>query len=160
MIRPFAALCLAAALAAPLSARADDASDRLAAAKALVQTTVIKTLETGFAGALEKTVVSMPADKADSVRTEVRAEFEKQRGILIEGLSKEYAEKFSLDELKRIQAIYDDKTYQKFQAMNADPASTITLISQNAVTKILNLLSLVAANDGGGQQAPTPMPGR
>ena len=157
MTRLFAALCLSATLAAPLSARADDAADRLAAAKTLVERTVIKTLETGFAGALEKTVATMPEAKGAQVRTEVRAEFDKQRGIMIEGLSKEYAEKFSLDELKRIQCIYDDKTYQKFQAMNADPASTITLISQNAVTKILNMLSVAAAGDAPGQ---APMPGR
>lgn len=157
MTRLLPALCLAAALASPICARADEATDRTDAAKALVQKTVIKTLETGFAGALEKTVAAMPEDRAAQVRTEVRAEFDNQRTVLIEGLSKEYAEKFTLDELKHIQGIYDDKTYQKFQAINADPASAITLISQNAVTKIVNMLSVAAAGDGGGQ---APMPGR
>ena len=158
MTRALPALALALVLGMPFGARADDATDRVEAAKALVQKTVIKTLETGFNGAVEKTVATMPAEKADKVRVEVRAEFDRQRTILIEGLSKEYADKFSLDEIKRIAGIYDDKVYQKFQTMNADPASTITLISQNAVTKLVNMLSVAAAGDAPGAPGQPPMP--
>ncbi|WP_336487147.1 hypothetical protein [Methylobacterium nigriterrae] len=160
MTRLLAALCLTTALALPLAARADEAADKLAEAKALVQKTLIKNLENGFNGALEKTVAPMKDDKADAVRKEVRAEFERQRTVMLDGLAKEYADKFSLDELKRINAIYDDKTYQKFQAINADPSSTVTTISQNAVTKLLNMLSVAAAGDGEGGPAGMPMPAR
>lgn len=161
MTRALPALALALLLGLPVGAHADDASDRIEAAKALVQKTVIKTLETGFTGALEKTVAAMPAEKADQVRLEVRAEFDRQRTALIDGLSKEYADKFTTDEIKHIAGIYDDKTYQKFQALNADPASAITLISQNAVTKLVNMLTVAAAGDATGQ-APggAPMPAR
>ena len=40
---------------------------------------------------------------------------------MIEGLSKDYAEKFTLAELKHLDEIYGDPTYLKFQTMNADP---------------------------------------
>lgn len=161
MTRALPTLALAVMLGLPFGAHADETSDRIEAAKALVQKTVIKTLETGFSGALEKTVASMPAEKADQVRLEVRAEFDRQRTALIDGLSKEYADKFTADEIKHIAGIYDDKTYQKFQALNADPSSAITLISQNAVTKLVNMLTVAAAGDAPGQApAGAPMPTR
>ncbi|TXM66104.1 hypothetical protein FV218_20720 [Methylobacterium sp. WL69] len=165
MTRLLATLCLTTALCLPMAARADDASDRVGVAKDLVQKTLIKNLETGFTGALEKTVASMPEDKADAVRKEVRAEFEKQREVMIDGLSKAYAEKFTLDELKHLSGIYDDKTYQKFQAVNADPASSVTAISQASVTKLLNMLAIAQAGDskageGKAGAPPLPMPAR
>lgn len=159
MKKTFTALCLAAALSAPLAARADDASERLAIAKTLVEKTVLKTLDAGFGGALEKTVSQMPDDKAEKVRTEARAEFDKQRAILVDGLSKQYAEKLKLDELKRIQGVYDDPIYQKFQSINADPKSEINVISQAAVTRLLNMLTLAATGDQkGGMPGMMQMP--
>ena len=141
-----------------MAARADDAADRTAVARQIVERTVLKTLDVGFTGALEKTVSSMPEDRAASVRRDATAEFATQRTVLLDGLSTQYADKFSLDELKRIASIYDDKTYQRFQAINADPKSDINLISQEIVTKLLNMLTLVAANDQKGG-APGAMPG-
>lgn len=161
MTRLLATLCLGTALCLPLPAHADEVADRIGAAKELVQKTLIKNLEVGFTGALEKTVATMPEDKADAVRKEVRAEFDKQRAEMIEGLSKAYAEKFSLDELKHLSEVYDDKTYQKFQTINADPASAVTLISQASVTRLVNMLAIASAGDAQGQ-APggPPMPAR
>ncbi|MEA1833219.1 hypothetical protein U8607_14130 [Methylobacterium durans] len=160
MMRLLATLCLTTALTLPLAARADEAADKLAEAKILVQKTVIKNLENGFNVALEKTVAPMKDEKADAIRKEIRAEFENQRGIMTEGLAKEYADKFSLAELKRINEIYDDKTYQKFQTINADPSSTVTTISQNAVTKLINMLTVAAAGENGGAPAGMPMPAK
>ena len=105
---------------------------------------------------IAKTVPAMPDDKATAVRTEINAEFGRQRDVMVEGLSKEYADKFSLDELKHLNGIYDDKVYQKFQAINADPNSTVTGISQNAVAKLINMLSVAAAGDKGPSPAPMP----
>lgn len=153
-----AALCLAAALALAPGARADDAADRLAVATKLTEKTVLKNLDTGFGGALEKTVSTMPEERAETVRKEARAEFDRQRTELLQGLSKQYAEKFSLDELKRLDDIYEDKTYQKFQAVNADPKSEINLLSQAVVTRLLNMLTLAAASDQKGG-APGGLPG-
>jgi hypothetical protein len=160
MTRLLATLCLTTALCLPLTARADDASDRVTVARDLVQKTLIKNLETGFTGALEKTVASMPEDKAEAVRKEVRAEFDKQREVMLDGLSKAYAEKFTLDELKHLSGIYDDKTYQKFQAVNADPASSVTAISQASVTKLLNMLAIAQAGDSKAGTPPLPTPAR
>ncbi|MCJ2034389.1 hypothetical protein [Methylobacterium sp. J-068] len=162
MTRLLATLCLTTALCLPIAARADDMADRIATARDLVQKTTLKNLEVGFNGALEKTVAPMKDDKADAVRKEIRAEFDKQREIMLEGLSKAYAEKFSLDELKHLSEIYGDKTYQKFQTVNADPASTVTTISQASVTKLLNMLAIASAGDAaaGGGAAPMPMPAR
>ncbi|NEU11799.1 hypothetical protein G3T14_06600 [Methylobacterium sp. BTF04] len=157
MTRLLATLCLTTALCLPIAARADDAADRITVAKDLVQKTLIKNLETGFTGALEKTVATMPDEKAEAVRKEIRAEFDKQRTTMIDGLSKAYAEKFSLDELKHLSGIYDDKVYQKFQALNADPASTVTTISQASVTKLLNMLAIAAAGDAQANPAGAPM---
>jgi hypothetical protein len=147
MMRLFATAGLALVLAMPLAAHADDTADKVAVAKALVDKTILKTLDTGFAGALEKTVGQMPEEKAEKVRKEARAEFDTQRQNLLDGISKQYAEKFSLDDLKHLQGIYDDPIYQKYQAMNADPKSEINVISQAAVTKLLNMLTLAAAGD-------------
>ena len=60
MTRLFATLTLVLTLGLPLAARADEAADKLTVAKSLVEKTLIKTLDTGFSGALEKTVSQMP----------------------------------------------------------------------------------------------------
>lgn len=166
MTRLLATLCLTTALCLPMAARANDAAERIAVAKDLVQKTTIKNLEVGFTGALEKTVAPMKEDKAEAVRKEIRAEFDKQRETMLDGLSKAYAEKFTLDELKHLAEIYGDKTYQKFQTVNADPASTVTTITQASVTKLLNMLAIASAGDSaanaapGAPGAPMPMPAR
>ncbi|WP_375465483.1 hypothetical protein [uncultured Methylobacterium sp.] len=155
MRRFLAALCLTTALATPLappSARADEAADKVAEARTLVTKTLIKNLQTGFTAALEKTVAPMPEDKSEAVRKELMTEFDKQSGIMVDGLSKAYADKFTLAELKHLDEIYEDKTYLKFQALNADPSSTVTTISQASVTKLLNMLAVASAGDN----APTP----
>lgn len=157
-MRLFAPLSLALALALPVSAHADDAAERTAVATAIVNKTVIKTLDTGFNVTLEKTVAQMTPERAEKVRKEARGEFDTQRTNLVDGLSKQYADKFNLDELKRIQGIYDDPIYQRFQALNADPKSEINIISQAAVTKLLNMLTLAAASDQpGGMPGQRPM---
>jgi len=154
MTRLLATLCLTTALCLPMAARADDAAERIAVAKDLVQKTTIKNLEVGFTGALEKTVAPMKEDKAEAVRKEIRAEFDKQRETMLDGLSKAYAEKFTLEELKHLAEIYGDKTYQKFQTVNADPASTVTTITQASVTKLLNMLAIASAGDSAANAAP------
>ena len=156
--RLIATLCLGVTLSLPHAARADEAADRLAAATNLVNKTLIKNLQTGFNVALEKTVAPMPEARAESVRKELLTEFDKQRGIMIEGLSKDYAEKFSLAELKHLDEIYSDPTYLKFQTMNADPNSSVTAISQNSVTKLLNMLAVASATDNTPQPGTPPMP--
>lgn len=165
MNRLIATFCLGVALTAPLTARADDTSDRVAEATKLVNKTLIKNLQTGFNVALEKTTAPMPEARAEAVRKELSAEFEKQRSLMVEGLSKEYAQKFSLDELKHLDEIYSDPVYEKFQTMNADPNSAVTAISQNSVTKLLNMLAVASATDNtppgappGAVPAPTPAP--
>ncbi len=159
--RLIATLCLGVALSAPLAARADDMSDRVAEATKLVNKTLIKNLQTGFNVALEKTTAAMPEARAESVRKELNAEFEKQRALMVEGLSKEYAQKFSLTELKHLDEIYSDPVYEKFQTMNADPNSAVTAISQNSVTKLLNMLAVASATDNqppGSPPVPVPPP--
>lgn len=158
MNRLIATLCLTTALALPLAARADEAADKIAEAKTLVSKTLIKNLQTGFGAALEKTVATMPDQKAEAVRKELNAEFDRQREVMVEGLSKEYAGKFSLAELKHLNEIYDDKTYQKFQSLNADPSSSVTAISQGSVTKLLNMLAVAAAGGEGTPPAAVPAP--
>lgn len=153
MNRLTATLCLGATLCLSLAARADEAVDRVAAATNLVNKTLIKNLQTGFNVAVEKTVAAMPEARAEAVRKELGDEFDKQRGIMVEGLSKEYAQKFTLVELNHLDEIYADPTYLKFQTFNADPNSSVTAISQNSVTKLLNMLAVASAADN------TPQPG-
>ncbi|MFC6790541.1 hypothetical protein ACFQE0_13580 [Methylobacterium komagatae] len=161
MNRLIATLCLGVALSAPLAAHADDMSDRVTEATKLVNKTLIKNLQNGFNVALEKTTASMPEERAESVRKELNAEFEKQRTLMVEGLSKEYAQKFSLTELKHLDEIYSDPVYEKFQTMNADPNSSVTAISQNSVTKLLNMLAVASATTNpppGAPPVPVPAP--
>lgn len=146
-------LGLCVTLGLPVTAHADDAADRVAAATALVNKTLIKNLQTGFNAAVDKTVVPMAEARAEAVRKELGDEFERQRAIMVEGLSKEYAQKFTLAELKHLDEIYADPIYLKFQTFNADPNSSVTAISQNAVTKLLNMLAVASAADN------TPRPG-
>ncbi len=162
MNRLIATLCLGAALSAPLAARADDMGERVTEATKLVNRTLIKNLQTGspWPGEDHGRDARGPGRR---VRKELNAEFEKQRTVMVEGLSKEYAQKFSLAELKHLDEIYSDPVYEKFQTMNADPNSSVTAISQNSVTKLLNMLAVAAATDNqppgspstGG--APTPI---
>ena len=159
MTRIFATLCLTTALVLPLTAHADEAADRVTEAKTLVTKTLIKNLQTGFLTALEKTVAPMSESKAEPVRKELLAEFDRQRDAMVEGLSKEYSEKFSLAELKHLNGVYDDKTYQKFQTINADPSSSVTAISQNSVTKLLNMLAVASAAESGPMPGAPPVPG-
>ena len=145
-------------LGLPVAARADDAADRVAAATTLVNKTLIKNLQTGFNVAVEKTVAPMPEARGEAVRKELGDEFEKQRGIMVEGLSKEYAQKFTLAELKHLDEIYADPIYLKFQTFNADPNSSVTAISQNSVTKLLNMLAVASAADNTPTPGAPPMP--
>lgn len=158
MTRLLAALCLTTVLGLPLAARADEAAEKLAEAKTLVTKTLIRNLQTGFNAALEKTVAPMPEDKSESVRKELTTEFDKQSGIMVDGLSKEYADKFALADLKHLNEIYEDKTYQKFQTINADPSSAVTAISQASVTKLLNMLAIASAGDNAPKAGMPPMP--
>lgn len=162
MNRLIATLCLGVTLSIPFAARADEAADRVAAATDLVNKTLIRNLQTGFNAAVEKTVAAMPEARAGAVRRELGDEFDRQRGIMVEGLSKEYAQKFTLPELKHLDEIYADPTYLKFQTLNADPNSSVTAISQNSVTKLLNMLAVASAADNapqpGAGPAPTQMP--
>ena len=57
------------------------------------------------------------------------------------------AEKFSLAELKLLQGLADDPIYPKYQAMTADAEPESNVISQAAVTELVNFLSLAAAGD-------------
>lgn len=153
MNRLIATLYLGVSLGLPFAAHADDAADRVEAATTLVNKTLIKNLQTGFTVAVEKTVAAMPEARAAAARKELADEFEKQRGIMVDGLSKEYAQKFTLAELKHLDEVYADPVYLKFQAFNADPNSSVTAISQNSVTKLLNMLAVASAADN------TPTPG-
>ncbi len=49
------------------------------------------------------------------MRPELEKTFAQERDTLVDGLSKEYAQKFDAAELKRLVGIYDDPVYQKFQ---------------------------------------------
>ncbi|RZK97574.1 MAG: hypothetical protein EOO66_02705, partial [Methylobacterium sp.] len=49
-------------------------------------------------------------------------------------------------------------TYLKFQTMNADPNSAVTAISQNSVTKLLNMLAVAAATDNAPKTGAPPVP--
>ena len=158
MNRLIATLCLGVTLSIPVAARADEAADRVAAATDLVNKTLIKNLQTGFSVAVEKTVAPMPEARAEAVRKELGDEFEKQRGLMVEGLSKEYAQRFTLVELKHLDEIYADPTYLKFQTLNADPNSSVTAISQNSVTKLLNMLAVASATDNTPQPGAAPAP--
>lgn len=42
--------------------------------------------------------------------------------------------------------------------MNADPNSSVTAISQNSVTKLLNMLAVAAATDNTPKPGAAPMP--
>ncbi|GJD65223.1 hypothetical protein [Methylobacterium frigidaeris] len=145
-------LALALALAGP--ARADD--ERLTLARDIVTKTVARNLTQAFKQAEEKTLASMSAEQADKLRPELDKTFAQERDTLVDGLSKEYAQKFDGPELKRLVAIYDDPVYQKFQALNADPTSMVTTITKDAVTKMMNLLSLAALSQQGNGQTPVP----
>lgn len=160
MRKMIATIGLAVALAQPFAARADETADKVAVAKSIVEKTILKTLDTGFHGAVEKAASQMPDDKASAFRKDADAEFNKQREVLLNGISKNYAEKFSLADLKHIVGIYDDPVYQKFQLNNSDPNSEINVLSQAAVTRLLNLITIAAAGgeQKGGAPGPMPMP--
>ena len=158
MIRLIPILCLGASLALPISVRADETADRVAAATDLVTKTLIKNLQTGFNVAVDKTVAAVPAARAEALRKELGDAFERQRVIMIDGLSKEYAQRFTLPELKHLDEIYADPTYLKFQALNGDPNSPVSAISQGAVTKLLNMLAVASAADNTPQPEAPPAP--
>ncbi len=149
-----AGLALALVLAGP--ARADD--DRLALARDIVTKTVARNLTQAFKQAEEKTLSGMSAEQAGKLRPELEKTFAQERDGLVDGLAKEYAQKFDAAELKRLAAIYDDPVYQKFQALNADPTSMVTTITKDAVTKMMNLLSLAALSQQGNGQTPQGVP--
>jgi hypothetical protein len=157
----FSLLALALVLAG--SARADD--ERLTLARDIVNKTVARNLTAAFKQAEEKTLSGLSAEQAAKLRPDLDKTFGEERDTLVDGLSKEYAQKFDAAELKRLAGIYDDPVYQKFQALNADPTSMVTTITKDAVTKMMNLLSLAALSQQGNGQtpqqgvpAPTPAP--
>ncbi|ACL60087.1 hypothetical protein [Methylobacterium nodulans] len=141
-------LGLALALASPSAL----ANDRAALARTIIERTVAKNLGLAFKQAEERSLASLPAEKADRLRPELDKGFEQERAKLVDELSKEYAQKFSDDELKQLLKIYDDPVYQKFQAVNADPNSLVSSITKDAVTRMMNMLALATM----AQQQPQP----
>ncbi|MBK3399794.1 hypothetical protein HPY23_25280 [Methylobacterium sp. IF7SW-B2] len=156
MMRPLPRLAAGLALALVLAgtARADD--ERLTLARDIVTKTVARNLTAAFKQAEEKTLSAMTAEQSAKLRPDLEKTFAQERDGLVDGLAKEYAQKFDAAELKRLAAIYDDPVYQKFQALNADPTSMVTTITKDAVTKMMNLLSLAALSQQGNGQAPAP----
>lgn len=144
-------LGLALVLAGP--ARADE---RLTLARDIVNKTVARNLTVAFKQAEEKTLSGLSSEQAAKLRPDLDKTFAQERDDLVDKLSKEYAQKFDAAELKRLAGIYDDPVYQKFQALNADPASMVTTITKDAVTKMMNLLSLAALSQQGNGQNPAP----
>ncbi|GJD50997.1 hypothetical protein OPKNFCMD_3748 [Methylobacterium crusticola] len=147
---------LALILSAAPGARADDF--RAALARDIVLKTVARNLGAAFRQAEEKTLASVPAEKAGPMRAELDRTFAQERDTLVDQLSKEYAQAFSADELTRLAKIYDDPVYQKFQALNADPTSMVTSITKDAVTRMMNLLALAALSQQPGDAPPPGAP--
>ncbi|MGY2047417.1 hypothetical protein [Methylobacterium sp. JK268] len=155
MTKSLPLLALALALAAP-AARADD---RVALARTIVERTVVRNLGLAFRQAEERTLASVTKEQADTMRPDLDKGFEQERAKLLDDLSKEYAQKFSDDELKQLAKIYDDPVYQKFQALNADPNSLVSSITKDAVTRMMNMLTLATLSQQQPQQpgaAPAP----
>lgn len=157
MTHRIAILGLALLLAGPTIARADETAERVAFAKVLVDKSVLRSLDVGFAASLDKTVAALPADKGDTVRKEAGADFEKLRAEMSDELAKIYAAKFSLDELKYLQSVYENGTYQKFQALNSDPKSEINAASQAGIGKILQMLGQASARAQPPESGETKM---
>ncbi|KMO39758.1 hypothetical protein VQ02_09510 [Methylobacterium variabile] len=156
MRRALSLLVAGLALGLSLAGAAFAQDERVALARDIVAKTVARNLTSAFAQAEEKTLASMSAEQAAKLRPELEKSFGQERDTLVDQLSKEYAQKFDTGELKRLAAIYDDPTYQKFQALNADPTSMVTSITKDAVTKMMNLLTLAVLSQQGNGQTPAP----
>ncbi|WP_298957514.1 hypothetical protein [uncultured Methylobacterium sp.] len=148
-------LCLALVLAGLPAARADE---RIAVARGLIEKTVAKTLTDGFRQAAAGTLAKLSPELAEQARPEIDRTFVQERANLVDALSKEYAQKFSEDELRHISKIYDDPVYQRFQALNADPNSLVSGITKETVTKLMNLLALTSLTQKPGEASPAAQP--
>ncbi|MFE1600281.1 hypothetical protein [Methylobacterium sp. ID0610] len=148
-------LALALALASP-AARADD---REAIARAIIERTVAKNLGIAFRQAEERSLASVSAEQAATIRPELDKGFEQERTKLVGDLAKEYAQKFSEDELKQLVKIYEDPVFQKFQALNADPNSLVSSITKDAVTRMMNMLALATMAQQQQKPGAGPNPG-
>lgn len=157
MTKTFPLLGLALGLALGLDfgtlARADD---RVALARGIVEATVTKNLGTAFLQARERSLASLSPEQADRLRAELDKGFADERAKLLDELSKEYAQKFSADELKQIAKIYEDPVYQKFQAVNADPNSLASTITKTAVTRMMNMLAMATMAQQQPGAGPVP----
>ncbi|WP_018260380.1 hypothetical protein [Methylobacterium sp. WSM2598] len=157
MTRTLPLLALALALAAP-AAPAARAEERTDLARSIVERTVARNLGLAFKQAEERSLASLSKEQADKLRPELDKGFEQERAKLVDDLSKEYAQKFGDDELKQLTRIYDDPTYQKFQALNADPNSLVSSITKDAVTRMMNMLTLATLSTQQPQPGAGPAP--
>ncbi|WP_407523484.1 hypothetical protein [Methylobacterium oryzisoli] len=153
MTKTLPLLGLALALALGSAAQADE---RVALARGIVEATVTKNLGAAFQQARERSLAALPPEQADRLRAELDKGFADERTKLLDELSKEYAQKFSTDELKHIAKIYEDPIYQKFQAVNADPNSLASTITKTAVTRMMNMLAMATMSQQQPGAGPVP----
>ncbi|NMN58399.1 hypothetical protein FHT36_002301 [Xanthobacter sp. SG618] len=145
-MKTFRAVLLVAALLIPAAAHADEASDKAALARQVVDFAVVPGLEKHFGRMIGQAAEKLPADKRDAARAALTTESASIREDLVGVFAGYYADSYSLSELKELAAFYGSPLGRKMVQVQENPPEAVNMAVQQ---QILKLVAFLSATTGG-----------
>ncbi|MFG1203193.1 DUF2059 domain-containing protein [Xanthobacter aminoxidans] len=139
-------MLLAAALAVqilafPAGAAADEASDKAALARQVVDLAVVPGLEKHFGRMIGQAAEKIPADKRDAARDVLTKESASIREDLVGVFVGYYADAYTLAELKELAAFYGSPLGLKMVRVQENPPEAVNMAVQQQIVKLVAFLS-------------------
>lgn len=136
------AVLLVAALVIPAAARADEASDRAALARQVVDLAVAPGLEAQFGRVIGQAAERLPADKREQARAVIVQETAGLRTELEAVVATYYADTFTLAELKELVAFYSSPLGRKVLQAQDNQPEAVKAAFQQQFMKLMVLLQM------------------
>ncbi|MFG1347259.1 DUF2059 domain-containing protein [Xanthobacter autotrophicus DSM 431] len=133
-------MVVVAALLAPAAAVADEASDKAALARQVVELSVAPGLDGRIARMVGEAAAKQPADKQAQARTDFAKAATGPREELIKVFSTYYAGAFSVAELKDLVAFYTSPLGRKAVKVENEKPAEVNAAIQQQIMKIVGAL--------------------
>ncbi len=128
-------------LAFPASAAADEASDKAALARQVVERAVVPGLEKHFNRMIGQAIEKIAADKRDAARDVLTKESASIREDLVGVFAGYYADAYTLAELKELAAFYGSPLGLKMVQVQENPPEAVNMAVQQQILKLVAFLS-------------------
>lgn len=132
---------LVAALLIPAAAHADEASDKAALARQVVDLAVVPGLEKHFGRMIGQAAEKIAADKRDAARAVLTRESANIREELVGVFAAYYADAYTPAELKELAAFYSSPLGRKMVQVQENPPDAVNMAVQQQIVKLVAFLS-------------------